>query len=97
MTELPQDIKDIDKRIRDLKQKKDISKTKSPNNILLQQAFRFATEFVSPVIISLILGYFADNWLNTKPIIMLILAVFGCAAGVLNVYKIAKETDEDIK
>lgn len=95
MTELPQDIKDIDKRINSLQQKKE--KTKSPNNILLQQAFRFATEFVSPVIISLILGYFADNWFKTRPIIMLILVIFGCAAGVLNVYKIAKETDEDIK
>ncbi len=97
MSELPQDIKDIDKRISDLKNAKEKRKEKSQVSILMQQAFRFAAEFVSPVIIALSLGYLADGYFNTKPIIMLILAVFGCAAGVLNVYKAALETDKDIR
>ena len=97
MSELPQDIKDIDKRIRDLKNAKKKKKGKSQVSILMQQTFRFAAEFVSPVIIALALGYLADDFFNTKPIIMLISAVFGCASGVLNVYKAALETDKDIR
>jgi F0F1-type ATP synthase assembly protein I len=54
-------------------------------------------EFVSPVIIALALGYLADNFFGTKPIIMLIMTMFGCAAGVLNVYKAAAETDKDLR
>ena len=83
MSELPQDIKDIDKRIRDFKNTKEKKKEKSQANTLLQQAFRFAAEFISPVVIALALG--------------LVNAVFGCAAGVLNVYKAALETDKDIR
>ena len=97
MSELPQDIKDIDKRIRDFKNTKEKKKEKSQANTLLQQAFRFAAEFISPVVIALALGYWADDFFNTKPIIMLVNAVFGCAAGVLNVYKAALETDKDIR
>lgn len=97
MKEIPEDIKDIDNRIRKLKKSKENKKTNSLSSVLLKQAFRFAAEFVSPVIIALILGYFADKFFQTKPIIMLILAVFGCAAGVLNVYKAALETDKDIR
>ncbi|MBQ8481834.1 MAG: AtpZ/AtpI family protein [Alphaproteobacteria bacterium] len=97
MSELPQDIKDIDRRIRNLKETKEEKKVKSSVNTLLQQAFRFAAEFISPVTIALVLGYWADDIFKTKPIIMLVSTVFGCAAGVLNVYKAALETDKDIR
>ena len=97
MSELPQDIKDIDERIRNLKNAKGKKREKSQVNSTLQQAFRFAAEFVSPVIIALALGYLADEFFESKPIIMLVMAVFGCAAGVLNVYRAALEIDKDIR
>lgn len=97
MNELPQDIKNIDKRIEKFKDAEISGKPKSQSNILWQQAFRFAAEFVSPVIIAFAIGYPADKFFGTKPIIMLIMALLGCAAGVLNVYRAAKETDKDIQ
>lgn len=97
MSDLPQDIKDIDTRIRKIKAKKEKKNPKSQTNIMLQNAFRFAAEFVSPVIIALALGYLADGFFGTKPIIMLVMAVFGCAAGVLNTYKAMLEIDKDMK
>lgn len=97
MSELPKDIKDIDARIRKIKAKKETKAPKSQTNIMLQNAFRFAAEFVSPVIIALALGYLADNFFGTKPVIMLVMAVFGCAAGVLNTYKAMLEIDKDMK
>lgn len=97
MSELPQDIKNIDERIRNLKNSKEKKAPKSQIGIMLQNAFRFAAEFVSPVIIALALGFLADGFFNTKPIIMLIMAVFGCAAGVLNTYKAMLDIDKDIK
>lgn len=97
MSELPKDIKDIDVRIRKIRAKKEAKAPKSQINIMLQNAFRFAAEFVSPVIIALALGYLADNFFDTKPVIMLVMAAFGCAAGVLNTYKAMLEIDKDMK
>lgn len=98
MSELPQDIKDIEARIREIKEdnKKAENKPKSQAGVFWQQAFRFATEFVSPVIIALVLGYWADDFFSTKPIIMLVMLVFGGAAGILNTYRAAKEIDKDL-
>lgn len=98
MEELPEDIKRLDERIKNFRQKTNAESKgkKSQTRIALEGMFRLATEFVSPVLIALCLGYLVDNLFNTKPIFMLITAMFGCAAGVLNLYKAAQQMDEDI-
>lgn len=98
MEELPDDIKKLDERIKNFQQhtqNKEHAK-KSQMRVALEGMFRLATEFVSPVLIALCIGYLADNVFNTKPIFMLVFAMFGCAAGVLNLYKAAQQMDEDI-
>lgn len=98
MTDLPQDIKNIDDRIRKMESKaKAEVKRKSQTSKALQQAFRYAAEFVAPVVIAIAIGWPADDFFGTKPVIMLVMVMFGCAAGVLNVYKAALETDKDIR
>ncbi|MBR1825497.1 MAG: AtpZ/AtpI family protein [Alphaproteobacteria bacterium] len=98
MEELPEDIKDLDKRIKKFRQQKNAeqSVTKSQARVMIEGMFRMATEFVSPVLIALCIGYVADKYFNTKPVIMLVSVIFGCAAGVLNLYKAAQQMDEDI-
>lgn len=97
MTDIPQNIRDIEVRINDIKKSKQKKSANQRAGFVMQQAFRFAAEFVSPVIIALILGYFADIFFETRPFIMLVLVVFGGAAGVLNTYRAAKAIDKDIK
>lgn len=98
MEELPDDIKKLDERIKNFQQQNraEAKTQKSQIRIALEGMFRLATEFVSPVLIALCIGYLADDVLNTKPIFMLVSAMFGCAAGVLNLYKAAQQMDEDI-
>ena len=98
MEELPDDIKKLNERIKNFQQqtKAEVTPKKSQMRVALEGMFRLATEFVSPVLIGLCIGFLADDMFATKPIFMLVFAMFGCAAGVLNLYKAAQQMDEDI-
>ena len=52
-------------------------------------AFRVSVEIVSAVAIGTLIGFLMDNWLGTRPWLMLCCIVLGGAAGILNVYRIA--------
>ncbi|MBM10236.1 MAG: phosphoribosylaminoimidazolecarboxamide formyltransferase [Magnetovibrio sp.] len=52
-------------------------------------AFRVSVEIVSAVAIGTLIGLLIDNWWGTRPWMMLLFVVLGCAAGMLNVYRIA--------
>lgn len=52
-------------------------------------AFRVSVEIVSAVAIGTLIGFLMDNWLGTRPWLMLFCIVLGGAAGILNVYRIA--------
>lgn len=98
MGNLPQDIKDMDLRIRKMKKKSAEPKVHSHSKLrdFCAYAFRMATEFAAPVIVGLCIGYVLDRVWETKPIIMLVLAVFGVAAGTLNLYRAAQQIDKDM-
>ena len=96
MTKFPKDIEEMDLRIKAMKKKKEVKKSNSSLQVFVKYAFRMATEFVAPIIVALCIGYLADKFFNTKPIIMLAAAIFGCAAGVLNMYRTAQEIDKDM-
>ena len=98
MKEYPKDIMDIDDRINDAKKKRRIKNQHlSDNNKVLAYSFRAAMEFVSPVLVGLCMGYFSDKWLGFKAIFTIVFSLFGCLAGMLNVYRMAKEFDNDLK
>ncbi|MBQ7633239.1 MAG: AtpZ/AtpI family protein [Alphaproteobacteria bacterium] len=98
MNNLPNDIQEIDKRIRNLKTKS--SQNAKPKYSRLRSfceyAFRMAADFAAPVIVGLCIGYVFDRLLGSKPIGMLVLAMFGVAAGTLNLYRAAQQVDKDM-
>ena len=55
------------------------------------RAFRMASEFVAAVIVAAALGLALDAIFGTRPILMIVLMMFGFAAGVLNVTRAAAE------
>ena len=69
-----------------LKQK---TEKKSEKDGPLGLAFRVSVEIVSAVAIGTLIGFLFDNWLGTRPWLMLLFIVLGGVAGVLNVYRIA--------
>lgn len=99
MKKLPRDIEELDSRIQEFKRSTAVKhhKRRSQLGIFMEYAFRMVAEFVSPIIIALCIGYMADKFWNTMPIIMLVMLFFGIAAGTLNAYRAAQKLDKDIK
>ena len=52
-------------------------------------AMRIGVELVAALIVGVAIGYFLDQWLGTKPWLMLLGFLFGSAAGFLGVYRAA--------
>ena len=53
-------------------------------------AFKMSTEMVAAVVVGTIIGFILDNWFGTKPWLILIFFFVGVAAGILNVFRSAK-------
>ena len=54
-------------------------------------AFRIGVELVSALLVGTGIGWLLDRWWGTKPIFLLLFFFLGAAAGVLNVFRAAKE------
>lgn len=48
------------------------------------------SEFVGAVVVSALIGWQADEWLGTKPWLLIVMLGLGVAAGFWNVYRVAK-------
>lgn len=55
------------------------------------RGFRLASDFLSAIFVGVILGLALDTLFGTQPIFMIVLMLFGFAAGVRNVVKSASE------
>lgn len=96
MAGLPKDITDMDKRITKMRNRKSTAQKRSQTRIFLENAFRIASEFVAPIVIGLCIGFVLDKLFGTRPILMLVMTMFGGAAGMLNVYKAAQQIDKEL-
>ena len=54
-------------------------------------AFRLTTELVAGIFVGGGLGLLLDKWLGTEPVFLLIFFALGMAAGILNVFRTAKQ------
>ncbi|MBQ8670971.1 MAG: AtpZ/AtpI family protein [Alphaproteobacteria bacterium] len=97
MSETPQDIHDLDERIVKAKNKHLSATNPSPQRVVFINVLQITLEMLSPLIVATCIGYLLDNLLNTLPIIMIVMIVFGVAAGVLNAYRAAVKIDKDMK
>jgi ATP synthase protein I len=58
--------------------------------------FRIAVELVAGVAAGTLMGYGLDAWLGTRPWLMVLFVFLGGAAGVMNVYRVAKGLDSSV-
>ncbi len=58
------------------------------------KGLRLGSEFVAAILVGLGIGWLLDSWLNTTPWLMLVMLLFGFAAGVLNVVRAAGEMNK---
>ena len=90
------DIENLSSKIEAFKKKHDKSENTPADSSRsgASKAFQFFIEFVSAVFVAIAIGLFLDNVLSTAPVFLVILTIFGCAAGVLNVYRFAKTLEK---
>ena len=53
-----------------------------------QWGLRVGTEMVASTMIGLGIGFYLDRWLETRPMFLIIFAIFGMTAGFINLYQL---------
>ena len=93
------DLKEISTRLKIAK--KNIKETKEKNRgsnaASLGKALKISTELVAAVVVGSTIGFLLDNWFDTKPLLIICFFFMGVAAGILNVFKSAKEMHKNYK
>ncbi|KAA5613739.1 AtpZ/AtpI family protein [Rhodovastum atsumiense] len=49
---------------------------------------RVGVELVSAMVVSVVIGWWLDRWLGTRPILLAVFVLLGGAAGVANVWRL---------
>ena len=86
------DLEDLKTRLKIAKSRLQKNKTQNADKkgVFLGNAFKLGTELVAAVIVGTIIGFILDNWFGTKPWLILIFFFAGVIAGILNVFRSAK-------
>ena len=69
--------------------RKNLYKDKEPPSSI-GTAFKLSTELVSAVVVGTIIGFILDKTFGTKPWLILIFFFAGVVAGIINVFRSAK-------
>ncbi|OIQ98326.1 ATP synthase protein I [mine drainage metagenome] len=95
-------LDDLDARLRAAQAREEIEtgraqeRERRVDNTGMGLGFRIAIELVVNIAVGAGLGYFLDKWLGTKPWLMVVFVFLGAAAGVVNVYRVAKGFDDSV-
>ena len=86
------DLKEISTRLEIVKKKikKNTKNDDGSNAASLGKALKISTELVASVVVGSTLGFLLDSWFGTKPLLIICFFFMGVAAGILNVFRSAK-------
>lgn len=96
MKKIPEDIKQMDERIRKLKAKENLAhkgQQETDYSRAGKIGFRIGTELISGVLVGGAIGYLLDKIFETRPILLIIFLFLGGIAGFLNVYRFVKSIE----
>jgi F0F1-type ATP synthase assembly protein I len=100
MSKKSDDITDLERRIAKFKSANVIRKKKNDsltNSRLFAKAFVLGTEFVGAVLVGVGLGLLLDRAFDTKFVFTVVFTMFGCIAGVLNMYRSVNDVENELK
>lgn len=80
---LDQKLKDIGERIDKIK----ASQAEKPGNSSKINGEKVFAELIAGILFGLFVGYYLDDYFETKPLFMLILIILGVAGSFYNIYK----------
>ena len=93
-------LNDLDDRLRRLRERapeeeqKDVPRGSAPQTAY-GFAFRIGVELVVALAVGGGIGWLLDHWLGTLPLFLLVFFVLGAVAGLLNVFRAAKQMNRD--
>ena len=93
-------LNDLDDRLRRLRERapeeeeKVVAGNRSPQTAY-GFAFRIGVELVVALAVGGGIGWLLDHWLGTLPLFLLVFFVLGAVAGLLNVFRAAKQMNRD--
>lgn len=94
----PDDIKNINKKISEFKQKHKLTVEKNDAERADYHrsavGFQISAELIAGVLVGAGIGYLLDILLGTKPWLLALFIIFGGAAGMLNIYKSFRAEDK---
>jgi ATP synthase protein I len=98
--EPPKRSNDFDERLRRLRERtptedQAVPGAGAPSRTALGIAFRIGVELLAALIVGGGIGWLLDRWLGTMPLFLLIFFFLGAGAGMLNVFRAAKELNRD--
>ena len=86
-------LKEVSTRLKIAKKniRREEQKKIGSNAASLGKALKISTELVATVVVGSTIGFLLDNWLGTKPLLIICFFFMGVAAGILNVFRSAKK------
>ena len=86
-------IKSLNQRIQKAKDNSNQGKNKPPRPV--GKAMKVVVEIVAAMAVGLVIGILLDNYFDTRPIFIIIFFLLGSAAGILNVFRVAKSLQKN--
>lgn len=77
------------------KSRRDAEESKGSAGKYRGSSLSSGTELIAGVAAGAFLGYYLDQWLNTRPLMIILMIFLGAAGGVLNIYRSGMKTSED--
>jgi ATP synthase protein I len=97
--EPPTPLENLGRRLEALRRKESGEKAAGPGASTPRTAggwaFRLGVELVAGLVVGGGLGWLLDRWLGTSPALLIVFFFLGAAAGILNVFRAAKEMYRD--
>ena len=97
MKKIPEDIRELEEKIARQREKENRLREPAGASEYAGAAgvgLRIAAEFLSAVLVGGAVGYVIDRMADSRPFFLTVFLFLGGAAGILNVYRLAKAEDE---